>query len=193
MGYVDSILLNLTERFCRGFQRLTGHSNVWLAAQLTNLSIVVYFVWAGVYSFNSDIVLRLSVVLFCGGVLYTLCQTVFKEPIEAYENEAYRRVAQGLRNPRRVRDAVLRTSFLTLAIVLAYPSVLVYRMLHLSVAFLSYLLILLTTVVLYVLACDPQPPCAGKIAEWLRGGATLRAIPSEARGSDSRLRARRSA
>src|SRR5688500_16272879 len=36
--YIDSFLLNLTERFCRRFQLLTGRTNVWLALQLTNLS-----------------------------------------------------------------------------------------------------------------------------------------------------------
>ena len=47
MTYIDSAILNLTERCCRRFQVLTGRTNVWLAVQLTNLSIIVYFVWAG--------------------------------------------------------------------------------------------------------------------------------------------------
>ena len=41
MTYIDSAVLNLTEWFCRKFQLLTGRTNVWLAVQLTNLSIVV--------------------------------------------------------------------------------------------------------------------------------------------------------
>ena len=48
MTYLDTLLLDLVERSCRGFQRLTGRTNVWLAVQLTNISIIVYFVWAGV-------------------------------------------------------------------------------------------------------------------------------------------------
>ena len=47
MAYIDSSILNVTEWFCRRFQLLTGRTNVWLAFQLTNLSIIVYFVWAG--------------------------------------------------------------------------------------------------------------------------------------------------
>ena len=43
MTYVDSAVLNLTEWLCRRFQTWTGRSNVWLAFQLTNLSVVVYF------------------------------------------------------------------------------------------------------------------------------------------------------
>src|SRR6188472_2766902 len=106
MSYADSALLNLTEWLCRRFQVLTGRTNVWLAVQLTNLSIVVYFVWAGVYFWASELWLRLSVGAFCVGLLYALTQTIFKESIEDAENNAYRRVAKGLRNPRRLRDAL---------------------------------------------------------------------------------------
>ena len=180
MSYIDSTVLNLTERSCRQFQRLTGRTNVWLAAQLTNLSIIVYFVWAAVYSWSSGVPSRIFVGLFCGGLLYVLTQTIFKVPVEVYENDAYRRVAKGFRNPRRVRDALLRISFLTLSVVLCYPVLLVYVNLRLHVVLLSYLLVVLTTGVLYLLACDPLPPCAGKVKEWLRGS-----VPSQLAGSES--------
>jgi len=180
MSYIDSMVLNLTERSCRRFQRLTGRTNVWLAVQLTNLSIIVYFVWAAVYSWSSGVPSRIFVGLFCGGLLYVLTQTIFKVPVEVYENDAYRRVAKGFRNPRRVRDALLRISFLTLSVVLCYPVLFVYVNLHLHVVLLSYLLVVLTTGVLYLLACDPLPPCAGKVKEWLRGS-----VPSQLAGSES--------
>ena len=122
MTFIDSAVLNLIERSCRGFQRLTGRTNVWLALQLTNLSIIVYFVWAGLYSLNIDVELRVVAAIFCVALIYVLTQTLFKTPIETYEMAAYQRVARGLRNPRRIRDALLRTSFLTLCLVLAYPS-----------------------------------------------------------------------
>jgi hypothetical protein len=120
--------------------------------------------------------------------LYVLTQTVFQVSIETYENAAYRRVAKGFRNPRRVRDALLRISFLSLSIValypfvlvLLYPSVLVDVKLSIHLVLLTYSLILLTTVVLYLLACDPLPPCTGKLREWLR-----RASPSRLPVSDS--------
>ena len=65
---VDSVILNLTERSCQAFQRLTGRTNVWLAFQLTNLSIIVYFAWAGVYVWQSGhIMLRIAVAVFCCG------------------------------------------------------------------------------------------------------------------------------
>jgi hypothetical protein len=180
LAMIDSAILDLTEWFCRRLQVATGRTNVWLAVQFTNLSIIVYFVWAGAYFWSSDAVSRIVLGLFCGGLLYTLTQTIFKVPIEAYENHAYRRVAKGVRNPRRVRDALLRTSFLALAVVLVYPVHFVYVNLRVHIALLSYSLIVLTTVVLYLLACDPLPPCAGKLKEWLRGSA-----PSKRAASDS--------
>ena len=99
---------------------------MWLAVQLTNLSIIVYFVWAGLYFWNRDAAPRTFVALFCAGVLYALTQTIFKDPIEVSETDAYRRVAKGFRNPRRIRDALLRISFLTLSFVLGSPILFVY-------------------------------------------------------------------
>ncbi len=180
MTYIDALILNLTERCCRTFQVLTGRTNVWLALQLTNLSIIVYFVWAGLFFWRGDAVLRTGVALFCGAVLYVLTQTIFRVPIEAYEAAAYRRVAKGFSNPRRIRDALLRISFLTLSFLLAYPILLVYFTLRLNVVLLSYSLIVLTTAVLYLLACDPLPPCAGKVRQWIRGLLPSRVAASEA-------------
>jgi hypothetical protein len=184
MTYLDAAILNATEWFCRKFQLLTGRTNVWLAVQLTNLSIIVYFVWAGIYFWRSDITLRIAVGLFCAGLLVALTQTIFKVPIEEYENNAYRRVAKGFRNPRRVRDAPLRTSFLTLSILLCYPILFVYINLRLHIVLLSYLLIGLTTVLLYLLACDPLPPCAGKVKDWLRAFARSRVAVGETPAAD---------
>jgi hypothetical protein len=117
-------------------------------------------------------------------LLPSLSQTIFKVPVEAHENNAYRRVAKGFRNPRRVQDAPLRIPFLTLSVVLFYPILLIYFNLRLLLALLSYSLVLLTTVVLYLMACDPLPPCAGKVTEWLRGMVPSRLAPSESPSRD---------
>jgi hypothetical protein len=179
VAFIDSVVLNVIERSCRGFQRLTGRTNVWLALQLTNLSIIVYFVWAALYSLNIDVELRVVAAIFCVALVYALTQTIFKTPIETYETAAYQRVARGLRNPRRIRDALLRTSFLTLCLVLAYPVLFVYVNLRIHLVLLSYLLILLTTAVLYLLACDPLPPCVGRVREWMHGLSPSRAIAAD--------------
>jgi hypothetical protein len=170
MTYVDSLVLNFTEQLCRRFQMWTGRTNVWLAFQLTNLSIIVYFIWvAGLYWLSGDLASRVFVAVFCGGVFFVLTRTIFKMSIEVSEAEAYRRVAKGLRNPRRIRDAQLRIAFLTLSVLLSYPLWFAYVTLHLHFILLTEALIVLTTLVLYVLACDPLPPCAGTVKDWLRG------------------------
>jgi hypothetical protein len=61
MAFIDSAVLNLIERSCRGFQRLTGRTNVWLAVQLTNLSIRrLLSCVAGSGPLNVDVGLRVS-------------------------------------------------------------------------------------------------------------------------------------
>lgn len=185
MTYVDSAVLNVIERACHAFQRLTGRTNVWLAAQLTNLSIIVYFIWMGLYASNIDILPRVAVLLFCATLIYVLLQTILRVPIEAYEAQAYRRVANGFRNPRRGRDALLRIPFLTLSLVLWYPVGFVYVTLETRLAPLAYSLIVLTTAVLYLLACDPLPPCPGKLREWLRGPEMAPLPTPQAPGGDA--------
>jgi hypothetical protein len=177
MTYVDSAVLNFTEWFCRRFQAWTGRTNVWLAFQLTNLSIVLYFIWVAVlYLLSGDIALRIFVGFFCGGVFFVLTRTVFRTSIEAAEAAAYQRVAKGLRNPRRVRDVQLRIAFFTLSIVLSYPLWLAYVTLRVRFVLLTDALIVLTTMILYVLACDPLPPCTSKVGVWVRGLVPARKI-----------------
>ena len=113
--------------------------------------------------------LRIFVGFFCGGVFFVLTRTVFRTSIEAAETAAYQRVAKGLRNPRRIRDVQLRIAFFTLSIVLSYPLWLAYVTLRVRFVLLTDALIILTTMILYVLACDPLPPCASRLRVWLRG------------------------
>ena len=81
MIFIDSVILNVIERACRRFQRLTGRTNVWLALQLTNLSIIIYFVWAAIAFSDAQAWLRISVGIFCVVLLYVLVQTLFRESI----------------------------------------------------------------------------------------------------------------
>ena len=186
MLHVDSVLLDVTEWLCRRFQMLTGRTNVWLAFQLTNFSIVVFFVWSGMHFQIGGMLFRIVLAAFCAGLLYLLTQTLFKVPVETYENNAYRRVARGLRNPRRVRDALLRIAFLTFSLMLFFPVLFVYQypqvlaVLNLGVSsfIVAHGLTVLTTVMLYLLACDPLPPCPGTVREWLRALVPARRVPA---------------
>jgi hypothetical protein len=59
----------------------------------------------------------------------------------------------------------------------------VYMSLHLQILLLTLPLIFLTTAVLYLLACDPLPPCAGKLRVKHRAPATVQADPAISRQS----------
>ncbi len=165
---IDSALLDLAERICHKIQMWTGRTNIWLAFQLTNLSVIVYFVWVALYFPNLPPYWRIPAALSCGGVLLAVSQSVFKVSVDASVSNAYRRVAKGLRNPRRVRDAPLRLAFLTLSIALLFPLLFIFVIVRSPVALLGYLLVGLTAVVLYLLACDPLPPCRGRLTELAR-------------------------
>jgi len=181
---VDSALLDLTEWLCRRFQVLTGRTNVWLAFHLTNFSIVVFFIWAGMQFRIGGRSFRTALAVFCGGLLYLLTRTLFKVSVETYEHNEYRRVSKGFRNPRRVRDALLRIAFLTFSLMLFFPVVFVYQYpqvlailnLRLSSFMIAHGLTVLTTVTLYLVACDPLPPCPGKVREWLRALVPARRV-----------------
>jgi len=193
MLFLDSAILDTTEWVCRRFQVLTGKTNVWVAVQLTNLSIVVYFVWAAMSFWNTDGVTRTIVGLFCGGLLYALSQTVLKEPIEAYEKSAYLRVAKGLRNPRRIRDVLMRTSFLTLSLILFAPVWYAYAHLRVPVVLLTYSLITddrppVRTRLRSSSAMHRQGPDVGRRTRAVAGGPAH--DPAPHRTSDARERAR---
>jgi hypothetical protein len=184
VGWIDLALLDVVEGACRAFQRLTGRTNVWIAFQLTNLSIVVYFVWAMLYVWVTRGLTRILLAAFSGLLLWVLSQTLLRSSVEMLEQSAYRRVAKGLRNPRRLRDAMLRIPFLTLSIVLLYPVLFVYANLRLTIALLVYSLVVLTTAVLYLLACDPLPPRRGLVVGWLGSLRAARVDPAEAPAPD---------
>lgn len=189
MTYIDQAVLDFTEYLCRRFQTWTGRTNVWLAFQLTNLSVIMYFIWvASLYWLSGSLAVRVFVAVFCGGVSWMLSQTIFRMSLDVSESQAYARVAKGLRNPRRVRDAQLRIAFLTLSLVLAYPLWFAFVTLHSRFVLLTAGMIIVTTVILYLLACDPLPPCGAKFSAWLQNLMPMRR--SEVRVSSERSRGR---
>jgi hypothetical protein len=85
-----------------------------------------------------------------------------------------------------VRDALLRIAFLTFSLMLffpvlfvfQYPQVLAILNLGASSFVIAHGLTVLTTVTLYLVACDPLPPCPGKVREWLRSLVPSRRVPA---------------
>ena len=68
--------------------------------------------------------------------------------------------------------------FFPVLFVYRYPRVLAILNLGASSFIIAHGLTVLTTVVLYLLACDPLPPCAGKVREWLRALVAARRVPA---------------
>src|SRR5258708_33611080 len=102
MTYVDSAVLDFTEQMCRRFQTWTGRTNVWLAFQLTNLSIVVYFIWVtGLYFLSVDFAFRLFVALFCGGGVFLVTRSLFNRPSGAPQDESHPRAGPVYRTVAR--------------------------------------------------------------------------------------------
>ena len=62
-----------------------------------------------------------------------------------------------------------------MCLVLSYPVVVLYFTFRVHLALLLEPLVLLTTVVLYLLACDPLPPCASKLKAWFQKPALAEA------------------
>ncbi len=124
MTRVDSAVLNLAEGLCQRFQLLTGRTNVWLALQLTNLSIIVYFVWAGLQFLSSDA----GNASRHRGVLRRIVVCADADRLQSSRSKPTRTaptggslVASGI--PERVRDLLLRILFLTLTFALLWPIV----------------------------------------------------------------------
>ena len=81
MTYVDSAVLNFTERMCRWFQAWTGRTNAsgsHSAQQPQHRCLLVRW-WASTCS--ARICVRVFVAMFCGGCS-SLTRTIFKMPIE---------------------------------------------------------------------------------------------------------------
>ena len=97
---IDSALLDLTERICHKIQMLTGRTNVWIAFQLTNLSVIVYFIWVALYFPNLPPYWRIAAALFSGGVLFALSQSVFKVSIDASREQRVPPRREGSEEPK---------------------------------------------------------------------------------------------
>ena len=175
---LDAWVLDLVEAACRRWQRLT-RANQRVARRAAHqrehrrlLRVGRRRIW------TNDWGIRGVLAVFAALVLYGLTKSVFRMPIESAESSAYRRVMKGLRNPRRLRDLGIRLPFLGLSVLLAGPSLFAYR--WLGIRPFSYGLVLLTTALLYVLACDPLPPQPGAIRErWAALVAALARRPAE--------------
>jgi hypothetical protein len=170
---LDRLLLETTERSAHRFQRWTGKNNFWWMRQLLViqalclLAVAVEPLYLSTLPWASRITLSLLLlvmVMFLGvtGRLNLASQ------LDHMEGEAYKRLQQGLANPEKIHPAYFVFRLVTLFVFM--PIVLL-----MGVSYHINIIVGLATVALaYLSACDPLPPCAGKIKEWW---LSLRAAP----------------
>lgn len=165
---IDDFLVEKTEKFCHKIQMLTGRTNYFLIS-LTHVFLagtILLIVWRWMPHGLQEIPDR-----------YLISKLVVTHPVVAgfmvflslvgafwswayWEKKAYDRVCRGLANPKKAE--LLDRSF-RLLVVFATPFFVPLFGWSLDVA--AYLLMLVQN---YLEACDPLPPCGGKLWERIR-------------------------
>lgn len=165
---LDGWLIQQLEKVCHCFQRWTGKTNFWLAAQAAR-TIVLLFVgeivgsawwngsshvlWFGERPTATMAALDLMLIVF-----YGLAGTVFWKQAES---EAYGRLEQQLANPEKIRTipVVIRMGLL-LNEAVGIPAPLLVHAWHWD----SEIMGALMAAYFFLIACDPLPPCTAKIS-----------------------------
>ena len=188
MLYIDSVILNLVERAVPPHSA-ADRSHERVAGPAADESEHRHLLRVGgrVFSEREDgaagLHRRWSAPASCT-CLFRRCS---KSPWNRTRTTRIDACMKGLRNPRRVRDALLRISFLLLSVALLYPVLFVYADSHIQVPLLTYSLIVLTTAVLYLLACDPLPPSPETLKEPSRESVRARVPAPECDRERGRL------
>lgn len=159
---LDEWLIHKAEQFCHWVQRETGKTNYFLAGVVDICLVgVIFAIVAGATVWNrppadpyflSQLIVRhpwftgfLCLLFLCAGFWGW----------KYGESEAFKRLARGVANPEKIRRRDKIWRLLTLTIVTSYLPILGPS--H----DLSIFLLLLAWQLL--IACDPLPPCRGKL------------------------------
>jgi hypothetical protein len=158
----DNYLISKLEKVTHWVQRWTGKTNYWLSSRLIFIliymlvaEVMFYFVrgkapiWLGFHNFG-------KFDLYYSFVLVPVLLIDAAWGWKVKEQLAYDRLSRGLANPSKIRtfDASARLLFLLLYI-------------GATVARFYDLYLFTVTLLIFLNACDPLPPCQGKIKEWL--------------------------
>jgi hypothetical protein len=168
LNKIDAFFLDRYQKFAHRFQRLTGKTNFWIAAKL-RLLIATRFaleIILTVYHIDPRWLHHFDIQPFRSGweLWFYFCSGAFilRHGLFCWrtqEAEAFRRLERGLGNDLRVNPI---TRFLRFAFLLCIPlwvADLFFGVMSISLPlFLS---------IMYLEACDPLPPCRGKIREWI--------------------------
>jgi len=170
--WLDAKILGIIEKFAQQFQRATGKTNYFLTGLIALIifASICVILFSGIISRppeNSTIGIVLSfarkhwfiTLLFAVGALW---ESLFVW--QELEAESFQRLAQGLANPRKnkARHIIYRLlGFFILGVWNSWQCISYNQYLVLGISWLLW-------VDEYLEACDPLPPCRGKIQEFFQ-------------------------
>lgn len=164
----DVAVISFLEKQLHRFQRLTGKTNFWVAKQICMLQIVLWGIFLIAIPFENfpPVWERSLLILICIGVsplAFTIVYSRAKR-CDQMEKDAFIRLENGVAN--KGKNMSVHRVFHVLILITFFLSIsLEYRgLITRSAIQLIYFSDILR---LYLMVCDPLPPCAGKIKEWL--------------------------
>ena len=179
MQRLDARIIEWLEKWCHKFQRLTGKTHYLI------LQILLIFTGMSTLAMGLGIApgFEVSILNIIFGITYLL-PAFF---INAIEAEALERVRKGVANPYKLKHPRSRLTVLFMNIVCLlfllmmifglvtpqpaekYTTSVIFGGVFANVTFWALAL------ALYLMACDPLPPCESKIKEWLKNTFLKRA------------------
>lgn len=162
---VDLFLLNKFEKLGHRFQLLTGKTNFFLA-MICSLVFIAFLMIFCLINKLKPTTLDLIFYLIIGSRIITY---------RTDENNALKRITKGYFNARKINplEKMLRKCLIIWALVSSITE-----------TWLSFLMLLCLLLQVYLDACDPLPPCRGKIGEMVDAFFAPKLVPIPIKESD---------
>lgn len=163
---IDQRAILLCEKCCHWLQRETGWTN-YAVAQTCIIALSVLSICSPFFTDDTGVLLVWTITFstFASVYLFWLATMV-----KAREADAFARIARGTANPFKhdPRFSGYRTGYLLVgvptAIFLSLVDINGYTLLRTILS----LFLILSTITMYALTCDPLPPCIGRCREKFR-------------------------
>lgn len=162
---IDGFLLGNFEKGCQWVQKQTGLTNFYWGAMCLFLMAMLFLV-VDFSVFPEEIVshesylFRLSQTSKAFLLILAILCFILALDYKSDEEMAYSRLSEGLANPKKVcsRSRIIR---------ILEPAILLTWFLFINRGIYDNMLGVLFALYSYLRACDPLPPCRGKIGQWL--------------------------
>lgn len=155
---MDLFLLNKIEKLGHRFQLLTGKTNFFLSMILSLVLIVFVVVYSFAVNFKLNSIDLFFLLILSGRVVI----------YHHMEHEAINRISNGCSNPAKI---IPRDKFFRKIVVVC--TILNFTLLYWA----AVLIFIFYGLTLYLDACDPLPPCRGKIGETIDAFFAPKLVP----------------